>query len=62
MTTDGETDRDRDARRYENKKCQDLAQAEGDRLLAAGDEKGGMACLKVAAMLRRRCDEQLGPF
>lgn len=51
-----------DAARVENKACEDLAQAEGDRLLKAGDEKGGLAALKVAAMLRRRRDEHLGPF
>lgn len=55
-------DRDQDSRRYENKACEVIAQTEGDRLLKAGDEKGGLAALKVAALLRRRRDEHLGPF
>lgn len=46
----------------ENKKCEDLAQREGDRLLKAGDEKGGIACLKLAAIMRTRRDQILSPF
>lgn len=55
-------DDDKEAARLENKVCEDIAQTEGDRLLKAGDEAGGMAALKVAAMLRRRRDDTLGPF
>lgn len=42
--------------------CAELAQDEGDRLLRAGDEKGAMVALKIAALIRRRRDTELGPF
>ncbi len=53
---------ERAIRRQENVIAEEMAQLEGDRLLAAGDEKGGMACLKIAAQLRHRRDEKLEPF
>ena len=49
-------------RHQENVVCEDLAEREGDRLLKTGDERGGMACLKVAALIRKRRDALLLPF
>lgn len=46
----------------ENEECEKLAQREGDRLLRANDEKGSLACFKIAAILRARRDQLLSPF
>lgn len=59
---DGEAAEMVTGRRFESRVCETLAQREGDRLLKEGDDKGAIACLKVAAMIRNRRDERLEPF
>ena len=54
--------REQDGRRKENAVSIEMIQREGDRLLGMGDEKGGMALLKMAAVLRQRRENVLGPF
>ncbi len=53
---------ERDAKRAENKLCEQIATLEGDRLLKLHDEAGANVAYRIAGLLRIRRDAHLEPF